>query len=463
MTTLNRPLALLVAAAFFMENLDGTIVQTAAPSIARDFGVSALEMTAGITAYLLAVAIGVTASGWLANRFGSRPVFLIAVVVFTVASVGCALSHSLGALILARVLQGAGGAMMVPVGRFAVLRNAKKHQVLDAIAYLTWPALVAPLVAPALGGVLADTVGWQWIFLINLPIGVLVFLVGLRLLPRAEEEGRRLFDWMGFVLTGISLAALIVGMQYLTTPIPSGWIVGLEFLVALLTGAAGAIWMMRSQTPLLRFRILMIPTFRAANVGGGLYRLLVTAAPYLYILLFQVGFGWSAGLAGLLVVAIFAGNILIKPFTSGILRRFGFRTTIIAGNLVGAALFALSSLFTSSSPLWFIVCVLMLGGAFRSLGFTAYQTVQFADLDQKQLLDANALSSVIQQVAVAVGIAFAAVLVRGLLDVARDTLGSAHTSIGYQWSFLIIALMMIAPAIETYKTGKDIGAALITT
>lgn len=458
---LNRPLALVVAAAFFMENLDGTIIQAAAPSISRNFGVSALEISAAITAYLLAVAIGVTASGWLANRFGSRLVFLIAIGVFTASSAGCALSHSLDELILARLLQGVGGAMMVPVGRFAVLRNAEKRNVLGAIAYLTWPALVAPLVAPALGGVLADTVGWQWIFLVNLPIGLLVFLAGMRLLPHTEREGKVPFDWVGFALSGVSLAALIFGMQQLAGPSPWPWAVALEFSLALISGAAAARWMLIAKNPLLSLRILKIPSFRVANVGGGLYRLLVTAAPYLYVLLFQVGFGWSAGLAGVLIVAIFAGNVLVKPFTSGILRQFGFRTTIIASNLAGAALFALSSLFTPASPIWVIMGVLMLGGAFRSVGFTAYQTLQFADLNQKSLLEANALSSAAQQVATAIGIAFAALLVRGLIGLASTTLGSPHASMGYRWSFLAIALMLVLPAIETYSRRKDLGMSLI--
>jgi EmrB/QacA subfamily drug resistance transporter len=458
---MNRRLALLVAAAFFMENLDGTIIQTAVPAMARDFGVNALEITGAITAYLLSVAVGVPASGWLANRFGSRRVFLAAVALFTIASVLCALSQNLPELVAARVAQGAGGAMMVPIGRLAVLRAVDKRDLLTAIAYLTWPALAAPLIAPALGGVLTDTVGWHWIFLINLPIGLACFLAGVAFVPREEGLRRVPFDWLGFVLSGASLGALVLAMQQLTVPGVSWWLAGSLFAGAMAAGYFAVTWMRRARHPLLRFSALRIGTFRAGNAGGGLYRMLVSAAPLLFTLLFQVGFGWSATFAGLLVVALFAGNLAIKPFTSPLIRRFGFRTVLLVSDLAGGAVFALAALFDRATPLWSIVALLVVSGALRSLGFTAYQSLQFADIGAESTLDANSLSSTVQQIAVAVGIAFAAVVVRTTTGIAALALGTPQVWLGYRWAFLVLAVLMVVPAIEAARLRATAGAHLV--
>jgi EmrB/QacA subfamily drug resistance transporter len=458
---MNRRLALLVAAAFFMENLDGTIIQTAVPTIARDFGVGALQVTASITAYLLAVAIGVPASGWLANRFGTRRVFLAAVTLFTLASVACALSQDLPELVAARVAQGIGGAMMVPIGRLAVLRAVDKRDLLSAIAYLTWPALAAPLVAPALGGILTDTVGWHWIFLINLPIGLACLVAGLRLLSRGDMLARTPFDWPGFLLTGASLAALVLAMQEVTAPRVSWWLAGALFATAVGVGWAAVAWLRRATHPLLSFAALRTHTFRVANAGGGLYRMLVSSAPLLFTLLFQVAFGWSATIAGLLVVALFAGNLLIKPLTTPIIRRFGFRTAILASDIGGGAVFALAALLDRTTAVWVIVGLLVVSGALRSIGFTAYQSVQFADIDSDATVDANSLSSTVQQVAVAVGIAFAAVVVRASTTVAVLSAGPSDGWLGYRWAFLVLAALMIVPAIEAARLRRDAGSHLV--
>lgn len=459
---MNRPLALLVAAAFFMENLDGTIIQTAAPAIGRSFGVSALEVTVAITAYLLAVAVGVPASGWFAGRFGARRMFLIAIVVFTLASATCAASQDLGELVASRVAQGIGGAMMVPIGRLAVLRAVEKSDLLRAIAYLTWPALAAPLIAPALGGILTDTVGWHWIFLINLPIGVACFLAGLHILPRGEELSQNPFDAIGFALSAVSLASLVFAMQQLTVVQPVWWIAAGLLALALGSGIAALAWMRRAAHPLLRFTALRTRTFRVGNAGGGLYRVIVSAAPLLFTLLFQVAFGWSATLAGGLIVAIFAGNILIKPLTSPIIRRFGFRRVIVVTDVAGGAVFALCALFDPSTWLWVIVGVLVVSGALRSMGFTAYQSLQFADIDPGATLDANSLSSTVQQVAVAVGIAFSAIVVRATTALASATAGSSNVWLGYRWAFLVFAVLMIVPAVEASRLPAGAGAHLVS-
>ncbi|RLQ83948.1 MFS transporter [Mycetocola zhadangensis] len=455
--TLNRPLALLVAATFFMENLDGTIIQTAAPVMALDLGVRAVDINIAMTAYLLTLAIGIPVSGWLADRFGTRRIFTLAIVIFTVASALCALSTTLPMLVAMRVLQGIGGAMMVPVGRLAVLRAIDKRDLLDAMAYLTWPALLAPVLAPVIGGVLADTVGWQWIFLINIPIGVIAFIAALRLVPVVERIERHGLDWAGFVLVGVALAALVLGMEQLGSG-STDWVsAGGLLALAVVTGVGAVLRLRRAAHPLLDLSALRIHTFRVGNVGGGLYRLLIGAAPFLFVLMFQSGFGWSASQAGLLVMAVFAGNVVIKPATSPLIRRFGFRAVIVWSNLCGAVVFALCACVDSSTPIVIIAILLFLSGVFRSIGFSGYNSVQFADVPSSLTSGANTLASTLQQVAVGLGIAVAALIVRATsAGAALVDPGSAE--LGYRWAFAVLAVLLLVPAIEAWRMSTHAGA-----
>ncbi|GAB2510456.1 MFS transporter [Paramicrobacterium agarici] len=452
--TLNRPLALLVAATFFMENLDGTIIQTAAPAMAADFGVRAVDINLAMTAYLLTLAVGVPASGWLADRFGTKRVFMAAIAVFTIASLLCAFSPTLPLLVAARVLQGLGGAMMVPVGRLAVLRVVEKSDLLDAMAYLTWPALLAPVIAPAIGGIFADTIGWHWIFLINIPLGAAAMIAAGKLVPAGEIAQRHPLDIVGFALLGVALAALVLGMEELGTNIVAALLL---LALSIVAGVVGVWRMLRAAHPLLRFDSLRIATFRVGNVGGGVYRLLISAAPFVFTLMFQEGFGWSASLAGILVVAVFAGNIMIKPATSPLIRRFGFRTVIVGSNLAGAAVYVWCAFLTQETPLAVIAVALFLSGVFRSIGFSGYNSVQFADVEPEHTNEANTLASTMQQVATGLGIAVAALIVRITTDVA-DVVDPADVGLGYRWAFLVVAAMLLFPTIEAARLPARAGA-----
>jgi len=455
--TLNRPLALLVAGTFFMENLDGTIIQTAAPAMARDLGVNAVDINIAMTAYLLTLAIGVPVSGWLADRFGTRRIFALAIVIFTVASALCALSSSLPMLVAMRVLQGVGGAMMVPVGRLAVLRSVQKRDLLDAMAYLTWPALLAPVLAPVIGGVLSDTVGWQWIFLVNIPIGVVAFVVALRVVPAVDPISDRRLDWAGFVLVGVALAALVLGMELIGGSSTNWWLAAGLLGVAAVVGAGAVLRMRRTAHPLLDLSALAIPTFRVGNVGGLVYRLLIGAAPFLFVLLFQTGFGWTASQAGLLVMAVFLGNIAIKPATSPLIRRFGFRTVIVGANLCGAAVFVACAFVDPGTPLAVIAVLLFASGVFRSIGFSGYNSVQFADVPAALTSGANTLASTLQQVAVGLGIAAAALIVRGTTAGAA-LIDPGAADLGYRWAFAVLAVLLLLPAIEAARMSREAGA-----
>lgn len=453
----NRPLALLVAGAFFLENLDGTIIQTAAPAIGRDFGLRTVDVNAAITAYLLAVAVCVPLGGWLADRIGVRRVFLGAIALFAVASLACGLADDLVALCALRALQGVGGALMVPVGRLAVLRATHARDLLAAVAYLTWPGLLAPVIAPALGGVLTDTVGWRWVFLINVPLGAALLLAALRLVPRSDERDRRGFDLAGFALLGIGLVALLLALEAVGGATPR-W-VPVTVLLAVAVGALGAAVdrMRRAAHPLLSFRALAIPTFRASNLGGGMYRLVVSALPFLYTLLLQVGFGWSASLAGALVVAVFVGNIGVKPFTSGIIRRFGFRTTIVGSSAAGGVLALAFVLVDATTPIPVLVVLLVLAGAFRSIGFTAYNSLQFADVPAELTSSANTFAATIQQIAIGFGVAVAALAVRSMTALA-GALGPGSAWLGYRWAFAVMAVLLVVPVVETVLLPRHAGA-----
>ena len=456
---LNRPLAILVAGAFFMENLDGTIIQTAVPAIGHDFGLRAVDVNAAITAYLLSVAISVPLGGWLADRLGVRAVFIGAIALFTVASLACGLSTDIVTLCALRVLQGVGGALMVPVGRLAVLRVTATRDLLAAVAYLTWPGLLAPVIAPALGGVLTDTVGWRWIFLVNVPIGIGLLLAGLRLVPRSGLRERRGFDVVGFALLGVGLVALLLALEAVGGAAPDWLSIGVLLGVAIATLVAAVAWMRRAAHPLLSFRSLAIPTFRASNLGGGVYRLVVSALPFLYTLLFQVGFGWSASLAGVLVVAVFAGNIGIKPFTSGIIRRFGFRTTIIGCSVAGAALAVAFVFVDATTPIPLLVAALVVAGAFRSIGFTAYNSLQFGDVPAELTSGANTIAATTQQIAIGFGVAVAALAVRSMITLA-DAIAPGSASLGYRWAFGVVAVLLVVPVIETALLPRHAGAAV---
>jgi len=455
--TLNRGLALLVAGTFFMENLDGTIIQTAAPAMARDFGVRAVDINLAMTAYLLTLAVGIPVSGWLADRFGARRIFCIAIAVFTVASALCAISTSLPELIVMRVLQGIGGAMMVPVGRLAVLRSVEKRDLLDAMAYLTWPALLAPVLAPALGGILTDFASWHWIFIINIPIGVCAFIIALKLVPATDERTGHALDWSGFLLVGVALAALVLGMELIGSS-PTDWLsVTVLLVIAAVVGALAFVRMRRAAHPLLDLSALRIHTFRVGNMGGGLYRLLIGAAPFLFTLMFQSGFGWSATDAGLLVMAVFVGNVVIKPATSPLIRRFGFRLVIIGSNLCGALVFALCALIVPSTPIVVIAVALFFSGVFRSIGFSGYNSVQFADVPPALVSGANTLASTMQQVAVGLGIAVAALIIR-VTTAAASVVDPGVMATGYRWSFIVVAVLMLYPLIESIRMAAHAGA-----
>jgi len=452
-------LALLVAATFFMEFLDGTVLTTAIPSIAADFAVPAADVNITMTAYLMTVAMGIPLSGWLAERLGARRVFCLAIAIFTAASLLCALSQDLTMLTLSRVLQGAGGAMMVPVGTLVVLRGTPKKDLLRATAFLVWPGLLAPVLAPLVGGALTTYLSWHWIFLVNLPLGLAAFLAALRLVPPVRGDSTRRLDWLGLVLTTLGVGSLLVGLELMGGR-DAGLLAAAAIAAGLLFLAAAAAWMRRTSTPLFNLSVFGTRTFRATATGGFVYRLTISAVPFLLPLMFQVGFGWDPLRAGAMVSAVFVGNIGIKPATTPLIRRFGFKPVLVFASLASAATFALCALLDAGTPEPLIVAVLVASGAFRSIGFSAYASVQYADVVPAQLPSANAVSATLVQLATAAGIAVGALLLR--VFEAGSRAGSpgvaGDPAAPYRAAFLAIAVLMLLSTLDSLVLPRHAGA-----
>lgn len=447
-------LALLVAATFFMEFLDGTVLVTAIPSIATDFAVAPTDVNVTMTAYLMTVAMGIPISGWLAERLGARNVFCVAIATFTAASLLCALSQDLTMLTLSRILQGAGGAMMVPVGTLVVLRGTPKQDLLRATAYLVWPGLLAPVLAPVIGGALTSYLSWQWIFLINIPLGLGAFLVALRLVPQGAGNRDRRLDWPGLALTTLGVGSVVVGLEFAghhpSDVLP--WAV-VGFGLALLAAAAG--WMRRSGHPLFDLAVFSTRTFRATATGGFIYRLTISAVPFLLPLMFQDAFGWDPLHAGAMVAAVFAGNIGIKPATTPLIRRFGFKPVLVFASFASAITFVLCSTLDAATPEALIAVLLVVSGAARSIGFSAYASVQYADIVPAQLPSANVVSATLVQLAAGSGIALGALFLR--IFESTGALGVDDTA-PYRGAFLAMAALMLLSTWDSLSLQRHAGA-----
>ncbi|MCD4853529.1 MFS transporter [Arthrobacter sp. AK01] len=450
-----RPrLALLVAATFFMEFLDGTILTTAIPSIASDFRVAPADINITMTAYLVTVAMGIPLSSWLAERFGARRIFCLAISVFTIASLLCAISTDLTMLTLSRVAQGMGGAMMVPVGTLVVLRGTPKSELLRATAYLVWPGLLAPVLAPMVGGALTTFLSWHWIFIINVPLGLAAFIAALRLVPQTQFDGKRRLDWFGLLLTTLGVGALVVGLETLGGHASNVLAAGV--VSAGVLSLAGAVWWMsKAKVPLFNLSVFGTRTFRATSTGGFIYRLTISSVPFLLPLMFQDGFGWDPLKAGVMVAAVFVGNIGIKPATTPLIRRFGFKPVLVFASFASAVTFALCAFLDAQTPEPLIFALLLFSGAFRSIGFSAYASVQYADIIPGQLPSANAISATLVQLAAAAGIAVGALFLR--LFEATDVFGPDQVS-AYKGAFVAMAVLMLVSTVDSLTLHRHAGA-----
>ncbi|MEX7648808.1 MFS transporter [Klebsiella pneumoniae] len=452
--------ALLVAGAFFMEFLDGTVIATALPDMARDFGVTAVELNIGISAYLITLAVLIPASGWIADRFGARAIFTLALAIFTLASVFCGLSTEVHIFVAMRILQGVGGALMVPVGRLAVLRTTPKHQLIKAIATLTWPALVAPIIGPPLGGFITRYASWHWIFFINVPLGLAAIILSLRIIPDIRETERRSFDLSGFITTSVAMVSLVTAMERLGDRQPQIW----PTLALAALGFGCLLYSIRhfrrAAAPMVRLDALQVPTFRVTMYGGSLFRASISAVPFLLPLLFQVGFGMDPFHSGLLMLAVFVGNLTIKPATTPLIRWLGFRRLLLINGALNVCSLLACALLTPQTPVWAIMLILYLGGVFRSIQFSGVSTLAFADVPAAQMSDANTLFSTASQLAVGLGITLGAIGIR-LGEQVGDWLHLTELpGISFRLSFVFIALICLVGMIDSLHLAKTAGSSV---
>jgi EmrB/QacA subfamily drug resistance transporter len=452
----SRWVPFLVAAAFFMEMLDATVISTALPAMGESFGVEPARLSIGISAYMLALAVFIPISGWLADRWGPRRVFASAVVVFTVASVLCGLSQSLGQFTAARVLQGIGGAMMVPVGRLVVLRGTAKKDLVRAIATITWPGLAAPVIGPPVGAFITTWLGWHWIFFLNLPLGLVALFFTFKLIHGAPE-GARPFDVTGFFASGLSFSALMLGLEFASDPHAAD---GLSpvLVAAGLIGLAGTVrHLRRTASPLIDLSALRIPTFAVTLAGGSLFRISIGSAPFLLPLMFQLALGMSAVASGSLLLALFAGNLAIKPATTTIIRRFGFRRVLLVNGLLVVLGSLGCALLSPSTPVAAIAVLVFFCGVCRSMQFSAFNTLGFAEVPHAQMSGATTLFSVFQQMNAGMGIAFGALA----LHAAQWLFGRAGgtpTLSDFRIAFVLVALLALLAMIDSWRLPRDAGA-----
>ncbi|MGD1035763.1 MAG: DHA2 family efflux MFS transporter permease subunit [Roseiarcus sp.] len=447
--------ALIIATALFMENMDGTVLATSLPAIAHDLGQDPIVLKLALTSYMLTLAVFIPASGWVADKIGARTVFCSAIAVFTLGSILCGASSSLPTLIAARVFQGFGGAMMVPVGRLVLLRSTPKSDMVNALAYLTVPALIGPVVGPPLGGFITTYFQWRWIFWINVPIGVVGIALSLKFIENIREREVARFDFKGFFLSGPGLLALIFGLTIIGRDIvPASVDVGLilggfALLVAYVRHAR------RDPDAIIDLNLLKTPTFFAGVVGGFLFRIGIGAIPFLLPLLLQIGFGLTPFESGSLTFAAAAGALAMKFTASAIMRRWGFRRVLVVNCVISALFLASYGLFTAQTPHWLLLIALLAGGFFRSLEFTALNALSYADVDQARMSRATSFASVAQQMSGAVGVALAAASVESI----RFALGDAQlVSRDMSLSFAVVSLITLSSVAIFARLRADAGA-----
>jgi EmrB/QacA subfamily drug resistance transporter len=457
-TSAQRILPFIVGCALLMQMLDSTVVITALPAMARDLGSDPISMNITITSYLIAVAMFVPVSGWAADRYGARRVFIAAIVLFTLSSLTCALSSSLTQLVISRVVQGLGGAMMVPVGRIILLRTIPKHNLLNAMAFLSMPALIGPMAGPPLGGLLVTYASWHWIFLINIPIGMLgVWLIVryVKELPIEAQTPR--LDIVGFLLSAVCMAALVSGFESLGHGGPAAWISIAIIGTGLLTGYLYVLHARRHPNPIIDLSLLRIPTFRTAVLAGNLCRFAVGATPYLLALLLQIGFGMSALSAGLITFVGAIGSLLMKMAAPRILNRWGYRVVLTVNAIFTGASLAACAAFTPEMPAVLMLGILLIGGFFRSLQFTAVNTLAYADIAHTDMSRASSFAAMAQQLGISLGVGVAAeALSLSMAWRGSDTLIAADVMVG----FIVIGVLCALASLSFWRLSPNAGETL---
>ena len=401
---------MMVAMAFLMEQLDSTIITTAVPDIARSLHVTPVQMSLAVAAYVLAVAVFIPVSGWFADRFGARRVFVSALAIFTLGSALCGLARSFEMLVAMRVVQGLGGAMMTPVGRLILLRSFPRSQLMTAMTYTTLPAIIGPVIGPLLGGILTTTLSWRWIFYVNLPFGLLGMLLALRYIANTREAKVARFDFPGFLMVGGGLGLLQFGMENVSRPILSLWTIALTIIAAVALLASFGLYAKRTAAPAVDLGLFRMRSFRVGTLAGGLCRIGMNGVPFLLPLMLQVGFGLSPVSSGAITFVGSIGAILIRSLVSPVLRRHGFRIVLVLSAIIGSVTLAGFAFIEPQTPHWLIMLYVFIFGLMRSAQFMTSNTLAYSDMPDSHLSRATSLGGVLQQLSVSFGVSVGAVL-----------------------------------------------------
>ncbi|MBW4029470.1 MAG: multidrug efflux MFS transporter [Acidobacteria bacterium] len=457
-----RRLALLVASCYFMENLDGTIVTTAAPKLRAALGVSSTAIGLLISTYLMTFAVVIPVGNWLMSRLGERRLFLSAIAVFTAASLLCAVSQHLSELVVARSLQGVGAALMVPVGRIVVLANVDKTDIMRLVAYIVWPSLLAPAVAPLVGGIIVTLGSWRWLFLPNVPLGVIAFSVGAMMMKPSTRRDPRVsaLDWRGMILTGAGLGGLVYS-AFVAGELTSSWArvsLGLGGSSVLL--GVAVMYLSRRREPFLDVGLLRVATFRQSLRGIIPFTMVVGSIPLLLPLMFQDRFGWSPIKSGAIVLFVFIGNVVAKPATTPLLNRWGYRRVLLSATAAVTLTMLVFALFDATTPVTLIAATAFVNGVVRSIGYTGFLTLVYSDIDERDMAHGTTLAATVQQVATAFAASAGVVALR--VGGALSHGDTVHSQSGYRIAFVLLAALGATSTLNAFMMHPSAGDVLRT-
>ncbi|MGF6466576.1 EmrB/QacA subfamily drug resistance transporter [Paraburkholderia youngii] len=429
----------IVAAGFFMQSLDTTIVNTALPSIANSLDVAPLAMQPVVVAYTLTMAMLTPASGWLADRFGTRRVYFAAILVFVLGSICCASAHTLGELVMARVLQGLGGSMLLPIGRLAVLRSVSGEQYVSALAFISIAGQLGPIAGPTLGGWFVQAITWHWIFLINVPIGALGLYAVHRFLPSHDETQAPPFDVIGCALLSLCMIAFSLAID---APVPShraAWSAGL-FALAVASALAYIPYARNRRNPLFKLSLFGEPNFRVGLIGNLVCRVGSSAVPFLVPLLLQLQLGYSPLHSGLMMLPAALAGTLAKRWIAPLVRRYGYDTFLLVNTIIVGSAIVAFSLISRGTPLVVEIAILAVFGAANSMQYAAMNSITLKDLSHEDAGMGNSLFSMVQMLAIGLGVSIGG----GLVNLFADQWGSAE--LGFRLAFVCVGVITLVSA-----------------
>lgn len=444
------------ALAIFMQALDGTILNTGLPSIARSLGESPLEMQSVIVSYTLTVALLIPLSGWLADKYGTKNIFIAAVAIFTIGSLFCSLSRTLDELILSRIFQAIGGSMMVPVARLTLLYAYPKNQLLKVINFITIPALIGPMLGPTAGGFLVEKFSWHWIFLINLPVGIIAIILAKSIVPNFTNKVGK-FDLWGWILLSGALTAITLVIERWNSPNLTAYHLIAILILAILFVVGYVKYARRHDNAIIQLKLFKITTLRIGLIGNLLTRLGIGGMPLMVPLLLQVGYGYSAFYAGLMMIPQAFANLISRNFVVPIVKKYGYRATLVSNTVLLGLLISCFFFINANTPFWVIIILMLFNGAFNAVQFTSMNTISLADLDNETSSEGNSLLSVTQQLAISLGISVSAMF---LLIFKNNEIGATDPIGVFRYTFLVMGILTILSSVIFLRLGRDAGASM---